>query len=372
MKKLLAFHPTIAPYRIDLFNNLNKRFDANFYFYSKNLISQKFDQSKIIKQLDFNPKFLTNGFILKIKNKIRIIRFGQIIQIIKHKPEIVICIEYHPLTVISILFIRLFTPKIKVYTICDDSYEIVNNVGLLRKIARYVSLKYIDGLILGNEETEKWYNNNFREVNTITFPIIQDENRLYKILKDSNTYLQKYISEYKLEDKVVLLYVGRLAPEKNLYFLIEVFSYYAKNKPNVVLIIVGEGTEKESLIRFAHNQGIHEKIIFAGRFEHTELYAWYLVADCFVLPSTYEPFGAVVNEALIAGIPVLCTRSAGASVLINSKNGATFDPHNKKELEKLLAEFLIKKSTKRNSISDSRMPYTFKDRMDGLIKFLNL
>ena len=82
-------------------------------------------------------------------------------------------------------------------------------------------------------------------------------------------------------------------------------------------------------------------MILPGRYEGVALYGWYLCASGFVLPSTYEPFGAVVNEALIFGNKVFCSKYAGASYLIQSDNcGIVFDPLNENDTIDKLYIFL--------------------------------
>lgn len=56
--RLLVFHRTIAPYRIDFFNDLSEAFDARVCLQYKNLLNQKFDYDKIIEQFRFNPIYL--------------------------------------------------------------------------------------------------------------------------------------------------------------------------------------------------------------------------------------------------------------------------------------------------------------------------
>ena len=61
-KKLLVFHPFIAPFRIDFFNALHEAFDMKLYTYQENLSDNKFEYDKILKQLKFRPKYLNSSF----------------------------------------------------------------------------------------------------------------------------------------------------------------------------------------------------------------------------------------------------------------------------------------------------------------------
>ena len=66
-QKVLIFHPTVAPYRIDLFNFLSNKFDAKVCLFLRNLISQVFDYSKIEKQLEFSPMFIVKSELGTLK-----------------------------------------------------------------------------------------------------------------------------------------------------------------------------------------------------------------------------------------------------------------------------------------------------------------
>jgi glycosyltransferase involved in cell wall biosynthesis len=370
-KKLLVFHPALAPYRIDLFNKLSEAFDANIFFFRKKVISQNFDTNKIESQLKFKPQFLTIGF--NFKHKSRMIRFGYLLKIIGHKPDIILCSEFNLMTFFSAAFAKIFFPKTEVYTLCDDSVDVAQNSSIFRRIGRYLCLKLLKGIILGNDFAEVWYNINYPEVQTVIFPIIQKEERIQSIINKGQQFSTQYLEKYKLENKSILLFVGRLVKVKNLNFLIEVFSQYLLNNKNVVLILIGDGDKKSELKELVSKLKIQDNIIFAGRFENEELYAWYRIADYFILPSTSETFGAVVNESLIAGVPVICSNLAGACCLINDENGKTFNPNNKEELLSIFNEVLIKKRENRmNSIVDDKslMPFTFDQRMLELISFL--
>ena len=61
-KKLIVFHPAIAPYRVDFFNSIDEIFDAKFYFEFDNALEQTFDQKRLQEYLSFIPKYLSPGF----------------------------------------------------------------------------------------------------------------------------------------------------------------------------------------------------------------------------------------------------------------------------------------------------------------------
>lgn len=365
-KKLLVFHPALAPYNIDLFNELNEAFEADIYFFRKNLLSQKFDMTKLLNQLNFKPKFLTLGFELHYKS--RMIRFGYLKKIVQFKPDIILVWEYNNIAFLTALFTKIVFPKTKVFSLCDDSVDVAKNSSILRKIGRILCFMFYDGIVLDNKFAEEWYNKNFPKVQTTVFPIIQKEERILSIINDAQLIMNGYVNQYNLFEKNIFLFVGRLVEVKNLYFLIEVFSDYVSKNKNAVLILVGDGDKKSELIKLVELLKIQDNVIFAGRFEHKELYAWFRVADYFILPSTWEPFGAVVNESLIAGVPVICSNLAGASCLINDKNGTTFNPYDKGELLTIFNELFSKG---RNLIHNSLMPYTFNQKISELIVFLN-
>lgn len=369
-KKLLIFHPALAPYRIDLFNGLNKEFEANIYFFRTNLLSQKFDTNALNEQLNFKPKFLTAGFELFYKD--RMIRFGYLNKVKLHRPDIILCSEYNLGTFLTALFVKWNFPQSEIYTVCDDSVDVAKNSSFFRKVGRYLCMKVLDGLVLGNDFAQDWYNHRFPKIKTIVSPIIQKEERIISIINNSQLISTKYIDQYNLKEKNILLFVGRLVKVKNLTFLMDVFSRYVENNKNIILVLIGDGDKKSELIDQVKNLKIQDNVLFAGRFENEELYAWYRIADYFILPSTSETFGAVVNESLIAGVPVICSNLAGASSLINEKNGVIFNPYDKDELFSIFNNVLNKKRSKTNSssLNNSLMPYTFEQRLKDLISFL--
>lgn len=119
-------------------------------------------------------------------------------------------------------------------------------------------------------------------------------------------------------EDLIVAYIGRLAPEKNLELVLEVFSAIAARHPDARLLFVGDGPSLSSL------RQRHPEHLYAGMRRGEELAAHYASADLFLFPSLTETFGNVVPEALASGIGVIAFNCAAAADLIRSgENGIT-------------------------------------------------
>jgi glycosyltransferase involved in cell wall biosynthesis len=109
----------------------------------------------------------------------------------------------------------------------------------------------------------------------------------------------------------VLIYVGRLGPEKNLSFLLRSFAGVANAFDNVRLMIVGDGPERENLQAASAEMGIQRKVTFTGMVNYPDLPRFLSCADAFVTASVTEVHPLSVIEAMAAGLPVLGILSPG-------------------------------------------------------------
>lgn len=117
-------------------------------------------------------------------------------------------------------------------------------------------------------------------------------------------------------DTPVVLYVGRIAPEKNLDLAVETFRAMQRVAPNARYVWVGDGPARAAL------QSAHPDFIFAGMKRDEALAAHYASADLFPFPSLSETFGNVILEALAAGLPVVAyAEGAAREHLIDGVNG---------------------------------------------------
>lgn len=126
--------------------------------------------------------------------------------------------------------------------------------------------------------------------------------------------------QYQLKGKQVLLFLGRIAQEKNLDMLLDAFSIITTHRPNVVLMIVGRGPHSEALQRLAQDLGIDDHIIFTGVVPHEQVPHYMAAADLFVFPSSIETQGLVLVEALAAGTPVVAVDVIGSADVLTGNN----------------------------------------------------
>jgi glycosyltransferase involved in cell wall biosynthesis len=138
---------------------------------------------------------------------------------------------------------------------------------------------------------------------------------------------------------VRVLAVGRLVPDKNLELLIAAFAD-AGLPEAAELHLCGSGPLEGELRALASRRGV--PVRFRGYVPPEELPHVYAKADLLALVSAYEPFGAAVREAVAAGLPLLCARTAGAAgeLALEGENALLVDPGDRAEVSAALARLV--------------------------------
>mgnify|MGYP005951302759 CR=1 FL=1 len=361
-KKLLVFHPVIAPYRIDLFNHLSAIYDMELFMFHRNLIDQKFNYEKLSESFLFTPKVLDEFYNIPFLK----IRKGIFKALRQTNPDIVCVSECGYVSLAVILYKKIFKKNFRVISIIDDSYDMLTNNNQFTKRhewAEKILIPLFDDIITVEPKVRDFFQRKYNK--GIYFPIIGDEKRMRESYDKSLYISEKYIEQYNLKNKKVLLFVGRLVPIKNVELVIKTLNKLKLK--NVIFIIVGSGENEKKLKSITAD---NTNIIFTGRLEGDPLFAWYNIAECFVLPSVQEAFGAVTNEALVGGCLGLISKKAGSSSLIEEGiNGYTFDPYNPTDFESKLCK-CIDRSRPRNSpliLRQNRMTNNFEYYFNQLI-----
>ncbi|MBM7558305.1 glycosyltransferase [Marinitoga litoralis] len=127
--------------------------------------------------------------------------------------------------------------------------------------------------------------------------------------------------EYDINpDEKIILFVGRLGPEKNIDFLIKVIHEVYHEEKNIKFVIVGDGVERDKLEDIVIDYDLHEKVIFTGGQPREKVLDAYKQADLFIFASYTETQGLVVLESMAAGTPVVALGKMGVYDLLNHEN----------------------------------------------------
>lgn len=120
----------------------------------------------------------------------------------------------------------------------------------------------------------------------------------------------------------VLLYVGRLAREKNLETLFQAVKLAIQSDPNIRLLVVGDGPYRARCTELVRELGIGDRVRFEGFVPRTDVDQYYAAADLFVFSSISETQGLVVQEAMLHGLPAVAVMGGGASeAIVDGENG---------------------------------------------------
>jgi glycosyltransferase involved in cell wall biosynthesis len=130
---------------------------------------------------------------------------------------------------------------------------------------------------------------------------------------------------------------GRLVPDKNFATLVEAAARADPAGERLRLAIAGTGFEEPRLRALAATRGV--AVDFLGAVPPAAMGDFYARAGAFALVSTFEPFGVVVREAVAAGLPIICSRRAGAAgdIAVEGRNALLVDPEDVEEIAAALA-----------------------------------
>ena len=208
----------------------------------------------------------------------------------------------------------------------------------------------------------EWY---YNQCKTVFAPSHHTKSQLETKLKTRIEIFSRGIDTDKFHPKyreshsdVVVLYVGRIAIEKNLGTLVEIFN----NRKDARLVVVGDGpylAEMKELLKDA---------VFTGFLKGDELSKAYASADIFAFPSTTDTFGNVILEAMSSGLPAIVTDKMGPQELVeNGKTG--FVTHGKADFAGKL-DALIKDEHLRKTMGKNARDYAVSRSWDAVFDAL--
>ena len=181
----------------------------------------------------------------------------------------------------------------------------------------------------------------------------------------------------KTNDKIKLLFVGRLVPYKGADVVVDAISKLSEHiKDKIKLTIVGDGPERDNLNQQVQELGISKLVSFAGWVNQKETVHFYKEADIFCFPSIREFGGAVVLEAMACGLPCIIADNGGIAEYVTTETGFKIVPTSREYLTQELTnkiEILVENGKLRQTMSakaiERAREFTWKKKAKEIVRF---
>lgn len=313
----------------------------------------------------------------KIKNYL--VKSKIINSIIEWGPDIVHSqTEFSMMGVSKKIAKELCIPHLHTYhTMYEDYLTYLFNGKLIsRKTAiKLISLllNSIDEIIAPTEKTKNALEDYGVKKNIDVVPTGIDLSQFRQ--KVSEQEKAELLHKYEITGSKVLVYVGRIAKEKNIEEIISMFSNIVRRQQDINLLIVGGGPYLNNLKVLVSKMKLGDKIKFTGMVEPKEIYKYYQLGNVFVTASTSETQGLTYIEAFANRLPIICRYdSCIEEVVINGINGFTYN--DEKQFEKAVFDLLssneqiIKMGNEAYKKADEYSSYRFGNRIFNVYKEL--
>jgi glycosyltransferase involved in cell wall biosynthesis len=240
---------------------------------------------------------------------------GFLWHLLRFKPDVVVSNEMGFRTLTALLYGTLFRKPVFVWW--GGTIHTERGIGSVKRLLRSLISRWARRWISYGQSSTEY-------LQTLNIPrerILQIQNAV-----DEQRFTAATEPAFPLDTNPVLLYVGQLIARKGVELLLSAAAALQREGLVFSLLIVGNGREKAALEKRAadlHLRNVH----FHAALPPEKMPAVYRSADVLVFPTLEDPWGLVVNEAILCGVTVLCSKYAGcAQELLPSEN--IFDPEN--------------------------------------------
>lgn len=343
--KVLILHPFLAShYKNKLFSLMEQKskqkgIDLTVLQFNRNEASRKGVFAEEIDGLDYKYEVLfdenaeqTSNFQL-LKKIINRINF--------YKPQILNIGGFYSMAhILTIFYCKLRGIQV---IISNDSTRLDNAPVFWKEILKKSVVKIADGFFCFGTLAINYMKSLGATENKILARrcAVVDNQTIERVYQETFPQRENLKKELNLP-KYNFIYVGRIIEIKNLENLLLAFKNAQQKlgkSSDWGLILLGEGIQKQELQSLVNQQDIKNVTWIAG--QKWDVIPKYLaLADVFVLPSKSEPWGLVVNEAMICNLPVIVSDKSGCSVDLVKENGFVFQTESVEDLENKLLKFI--------------------------------
>lgn len=345
-KKVLIIHNVISPHVTPLFQILAKKVDLTVFYCAKSEVNRKWSE----KPKGYRFKILPN-FSVKIKGKDLFTYFINptiIKEISKLKPEIVIAAGWDILAYqIAFFYCKLKRIKYVLWsgsTKYEKSWRRVVSKPLVKMIVRNS-----DACIAYGTRAKEYLESLGAESKKIFISFNTTDINRYRILsgkyRKSKSSIKKKMN---LGDKYIIMYYGQLIHRKGVDLLIDAYERVKNQYKVASLLIVGSGTLETEYKRIVYRRKLKD-VVFIKDPGDIKVCKYYAISDLFILPSREEVWGLVVNQAMASGLPIVVSDVSGSSadLILEGKNGYTFNSESSKDLCEKISRVLSSRKRSR-------------------------
>ena len=231
--------------------------------------------------------------------------------------------------------------------------------GPSKKIVEYLTKFYcdktIEELIVPTKKTYDLFKGKYKyDRNVHIIPTGIEIDRFYKEKIELSDLNNKKTELGITSGDLVVLFVGRIASEKSVDFLINNHSHLLKKNKNTKLLIVGDGPDLDNYKKLAKKNKIENSVIFTGKVPWNDIPLYYNMADIFVTASHTETQGLTVVEAMAASVPVVALDDESfRNTVIDGLTGYLFK--NKKEYINSMIDLICDKEKRKNMGNQGRI-----------------
>lgn len=234
---------------------------------------------------------------------------------------------------VAIIACKSLRSKTRIILVIDDKISNQLKLGLKNLIAYFLYkllYKYADHLIAAHNPARNDLINKFNikpeKVSTVYHPLID-----FRHIEESG--LDTTVKNLKNDGYKIITSLGRLVKIKNNSMAIEAFNNIANKYENTILLIVGNGPEKDNLTNLVNKYGLQGRVLLMGYSENP--YSILKLTDIFLLTSKKEAFGNVIIEALACNNTIVvpdCDSEAQKDITSNGRYGYLFNVNDVKDL----------------------------------------
>jgi len=331
--KIAIIHNIVTHYRHPLYEKLAEKMNITVYYCSERKKGRQWDMWP--RKYNYNYEILGGFTIFNLFLNPTII-----LKIIENKPDAVMLSGYENFTMqITLILCRIM--KIPIILFTEGILRPKTIQELFLYPIRTLFYKQASSFVIPGKMTKKYMLNHKITTELLHIaPNIIDNDIFIKHLKYYEEDKEKIKKSYKIDNKTVFLYIGKLIKMKGIDYLLKAYKRLKIDNDKIALIIVGYGSDKNKYKKMCISENIKDVIFIEPITSMKELVKYYTISDIFVFPTLTDLWGFVVNEAMICGLPVISTYESQAAreMIQNGINGYIIPP---KDPEKLYEKMKI-------------------------------